>query len=560
MLVNPPESADSRLVRIYDTTLRDGSQREGISLTVQDKLRIARRLDAFGISFIEGGWPGSNPKDAEFFASAQDQEWRNALIAAFGSTRRSKVTASEDPSTLALIESGAKVCTIFGKTWTLHVTEVLRTTLDDNLAMIEDTVSYLVSQGRRVMYDAEHFFDGYAADPGYALETLRAAKRAGAEVLVLCDTNGGSLPWQIEEITRNVVGALVHPIGIHAHDDTGCAMANSLAAVRGGARHVQGTINGYGERCGNANLTVILPNLELKMGFTAVGKSRLPELVHLSNFISEIANVAPDHHMAYVGRSAFAHKGGVHVAAMRRAGTSYQHVEPELVGNQMRVVISELSGRANVLSKAEELGVSVASGTEVEALQAIKDAEARGMSYESAEASVALLLLRRKSDYQPLFRVLDYQVMVGQRQGTEPFAEAVVKVQVGNQVMHTAAEGTGPVSALDAALRKALATPYPAINQLHLADYKVRILDGTAGTASITRVLIDSRTESKEFTTAGASGNIIEASLQALVDSIEFGLLDSGVKREDALDGSVHVTPTSSSLSKPPGSSRLEVT
>lgn len=560
MLVNPPESADSRLVRIYDTTLRDGSQREGISLTVQDKMRIARRLDAFGVSFIEGGWPGSNPKDAEFFASARDQQWTSAVVAAFGSTRRSKVAAAEDPSTLALIESGAQICTIFGKTWTLHVTEVLRTTLDDNLAMIEDTVSYLVSQGRRVMYDAEHFFDGYAADPSYALETLRAAKRAGAEVLVLCDTNGGSLPWQVEEAVRTVVGTLAHPVGIHAHDDTGCAMANSLAAVRGGARHVQGTINGYGERCGNANLTVILPNLELKMGLTAVGKSRLPELVHLSNFISEIANVAPDHHMAYVGRSAFAHKGGVHVAAMRRAGTSYQHVEPELVGNQMRVVVSELSGRANVLSKAEELGVSVACGTEVEALQAIKDAEARGMSYESAEASVALLLLRRKGDYQPLFRVLDYQVMVGQRQGTEPFAEAVVKVQVGNQVMHTAAEGTGPVSALDAALRKALAMPYPAIHQLHLADYKVRILDGTAGTASITRVLIDSRTESKEFTTVGASGNIIEASLQALVDSIEFGLLDSGIKREDALDGSVHVTPTSSSLPKPPGSSRLEVT
>lgn len=560
MLLNPPELADSRLVRIYDTTLRDGSQREGMSLTVQDKMRIARRLDAFGISFIEGGWPGSNPKDAEFFARARELEWKNAVIAAFGSTRRSKVRAEEDPSTQALIESGASVCTVFGKTWTLHVTEVLRTTLDDNLAMIGDTVSYLVSRGRRVMYDAEHFFDGYAADPQYALETLRAAKRAGAEVLVLCDTNGGSLPWQIEQAVRTVVEELAHPVGIHAHDDTGCAVANSLAAVRGGARHVQGTINGYGERCGNANLTVILPNIELKMRLGTVGTSRLTELVHLSNFISEIANVAPDHHMAYVGKSAFAHKGGVHVAAMRRAGTSYQHVEPEAVGNQMRVVVSELSGRANVLSKAEELGVSVDSGAEVEALQAIKDAEARGMSYESAEASVALLLRRKNADYQPLFRVLDYQVMVGQRQGTEPFAEAVVKVQVGEQIMHTAAEGTGPVSALDAALRKALSTSYPAITQLRLADYKVRILDGSAGTASITRVLIDSQSESKEFTTAGASENIIEASLQALVDSIEYGLLDSGIKREDALDGSVHVTPTSSSLPKPPGSSRLEVT
>jgi 2-isopropylmalate synthase len=560
MLKHAPGLAASKEVRIYDTSLRDGTQREGISLTVQDKLRIARRLDAFGIHFIEGGWPGSNPKDAEFFALAKEIAWQNALLAAFGSTRRAKVPAAEDPSTLALIESAAPVCTIFGKSWNLHVTEVLRTTLDDNLAMIEDTVAFLVSRGRRVMYDAEHFFDGYAADPVYALETLRAAKRGGAEVLVLCDTNGGGVPWRIEEVTRTAVQELEHPIGIHAHDDTGCAVANSISAVRGGARQVQGTINGYGERCGNANLTVIIPNLELKMGLEAVGASHLGELVHLSNFVSELANVAPDHHMAYVGRSAFAHKGGVHVAAMRRAGESYQHVTPELVGNRMRVVVSELSGRANVLSKAEELGVTVNEGSEVEALKAIKDAESRGMAYESAEASIALMLLRRGAEYRPLFRILDYQVMVGQRQGTEPFAEAVVKVRVGNQVMHTAAEGTGPVSALDAAMRKALVATYPAITGIHLADYKVRILDGTAGTASITRVLIDSRTESKEFTTVGASSNIIEASLQALVDSIEYGLLDSGVRHEDALDGSAHVTPNSSPAGKTAGLHRAEVT
>jgi 2-isopropylmalate synthase len=560
MMKHAPEFASSRKVRIYDTSLRDGTQREGISLTAQDKLRIARRLDTFGVHFIEGGWPGSNPKDADFFARAKEMEWQHSLIAAFGSTRRAKVTAAEDPSTLALIESGAPVCTIFGKSSKLHVTEVLRASLDDNLAMIEDTVKFLVAQGRRVMYDAEHFFDGYTDDPGYAIETLRAAKRGGAEVLVLCDTNGGGLPWCIEETTRAVVGALEHPIGIHAHDDTGCAVANSLAAVRGGARQIQGTVNGYGERCGNANLTIILPNLELKMALEAVGSARLAELVHLSNFVSELANVAPDHHMAYVGKSAFAHKGGVHVAAMRRAVTSYQHVEPELVGNKMRVVVSELSGRANVLSKAEELGVTVDAGSEVQSLQAIKDAEARGMSYESAEASVALLLLRRSNGYRPLFRVLDYQVMVGQRQGTEPFAEAVVKVQVGDQVMHTAAEGTGPVSALDAALRKGLCSAYPAISGIHLADYKVRILDTAAGTASTTRVLIDSRTESKEFTTVGASENIIEASLQALLDSIEYGLLDSGVRHEDALDGSVHVTPSATPASKPMGANRVEAT
>jgi 2-isopropylmalate synthase len=368
---------------------------------------------------------------------------------------------------------------------------------------------------------------------------------------VLCDTNGGGVPWRIEEITRDSLRELNHPLGIHAHDDTGCAVANSLAAIRAGVRQVQGTLNGYGERCGNANLSVIIPNLELKMGLHAVGAEKLRELTSLAAFASEVANVAPDHHMAYVGKSAFSHKGGVHVAALRREATSYQHVVPELVGNQMRVVVSELSGRGNVLAKAEELGVEIESGQEGETLQAIKDAESRGMSYESAEASVALLITRRKQEYVPFFRIIDYQVMVGQRQGSETFAEAIVKIQVGTQIMHTAAEGTGPVSALDAALRKALVPIYPAIANIHLADYKVRILDGAQGTASVTRVLIDSRTETKEFTTVGASENIIEASLQALVDSIEYGLLDSGVRHEDALDASSFATP----ISVPPQSS-----
>lgn len=531
----PPEPSDSTVVRVYDTTLRDGTQREGISLTVQDKLKIARRLDAFGIGFIEGGWPGSNPKDVEFFERARDIEWKTSLLAAFGSTRRSKSSPEADPSTKALVDAQAPVCTIFGKTWNLHVTEVLRTSLDDNLQMIESTVSYLVSEGRRVIYDAEHFYDGYTADPIYAVETLRAAVRGGAEVITLCDTNGGGVPWRIEQATREVIAALQHPVGIHAHDDTGCAVANSLAAIRAGARQVQGTINGYGERCGNANLTILMPNIELKLGLSCLPQGRLKDLAHLSNFVAEIANVAPDHHMAYVGRSAFSHKGGIHVAAMRRTTASYQHIEPELVGNEMRVVVSELSGRGNVLSKAEELGVKVESGAELEALQAIKEAEANGLSYESAEASVALLLVRRKPDYVPYFRVLDFQVMVGQRQGSGPYAEAVVKIQVGSQILHTAAEGTGPVSALDVALRKALAPVYPAIHGIHLADYKVRILDGSHGTGSITRVLIDSRTESKEFTTVGASSNIIEASLQALLDSLEFGLADSGIRPSDAL-------------------------
>jgi len=544
MTRQPPEAPDSKLVRIYDTTLRDGTQREGISLTVQDKIKIARRLDAFGIGFIEGGWPGSNPKDAEFFERAREIEWKHSLLAAFGSTRRSKCAPEEDSSTKALVDSQAPVCTIFGKAWNLHVTEVLRTTLDDNLQMIESTVAYLRSVGRRVIYDAEHFFDGYAADPSYALETLRAAVRGGAEVVTLCDTNGGGVPWRVEQATRDVVAALEHPVGIHAHDDTGCAVANSLAAVSAGARQVQGTINGYGERCGNANLTVLIPNIELKLGLKCVPEGHLKGVAHLSNFVSEVANVAPDHHMAYVGKSAFSHKGGVHVAAMRRHSASYQHIEPELVGNEMRVVVSELSGRGNLLSKAEEWGVKVESGAELEALQAIKEAEANGLAYESAEASVAVLLMRRKPDYVPYFRVLDYQVMVGQRQGSGPYAEAVVKIQVGSQILHTAAEGTGPVSALDVALRKALAPVYPAIHDLHLADYKVRILDGAQGTGSITRVLIDSRTESKEFTTVGASANIIEASLQALLDSLEFGLIDSGVRPSDALQAPTSNMPS----------------
>ncbi len=517
-------------VVIYDTTLRDGTQREGISLTVSDKLRIAERLDAFGVGFIEGGWPGSNPKDAEFFARAREREWRTAQITAFGSTRRAGIAPEDDPSMCALIAAGTGVCTLFGKSSPLQVTEVLRTTLDENLRMIEDSVAYLASQGRRVVYDAEHFFDGYEADAAYAVETLLAAKRGGAEVLVLCDTNGGGLPWRIEEVVRDVLARVAHPLGIHAHNDTGCAVANSLAAVRAGARHVQGTINGIGERCGNANLCAVIADLELKLGLRCVPEGHLAELGELSRFVTEVANLTPDEHMPYVGRSAFAHKGGVHVAAMRRHPDAYQHIDPALVGNQMRVVVSELSGRGNVLSKAEELGVNVGAGDEVEALAAIKESEARGFSYEAAEASVALLLKRRSPDYQPLFKVADYNVMVGRRRGSENYSEAVVKVEVGEQVMLMAAEGNGPVSALDAALRKALAPFYPAVERIHLADYKVRILDGSYGTSSTTRVLIDSRDDHRSWSTVGASTNIIEASFLALVDSIEHGLTESGAR------------------------------
>ncbi|HEY2404918.1 MAG TPA: citramalate synthase [Polyangiaceae bacterium] len=525
----------SPLVQIYDTTLRDGTQREGISYTLDDKFRIAERLDAFGVAFIEGGWPGSNPKDEEFFARAREHSWKHAKITAFGSTRRAGIAPGDDPSMRALIAAGTEVCTLFGKSWTLHVSEVLRTTLDENLRMIEDSVAFLRSEGRRAIYDAEHFFDGYRADPAYALETLRAAIRGGAEVVVLCDTNGGSLPWDVEQVVRTVAEAVGHPLGIHAHDDTGCGVANSVAAVRGGARHVQGTINGYGERCGNANLSVIIPNLELKLGLRALAAGRLTEISELSHFVAEVANLSPDSHMAYVGKSAFAHKGGVHVAAMRRNADSYQHVAPELVGNQMRVVVSELSGRGNVLSKAEELGVTVSQGAELATLREIKEAEARGLSYESAEASVALLLQRKADDYVPLFEVVDYQIQVGKRRDSETFAEAMVKVRVGADILHTAAEGNGPVSALDVALRKALAPAYPAVDEIHLADYKVRILDGSDGTQAITRVLIDSRNGQHSWSTVGASANIIEASMHALVDSIEYGLIQSGAKLPESL-------------------------
>lgn len=528
-------SAEPRLeVEIYDTTLRDGSQREGISYTLEDKIRIAERLDAFGVSFIEGGWPGSNPKDLEFFARARDHAWKNAKIAAFGMTRRAGLAAEDDPNLRALVDTRTPVCTVVGKTSTLHVKEVLRTTLEENLKMIEESVAFLVAEGRRVIYDGEHFFDGYKADPDYALETLAAAKRGGAEVLVLCETNGGNLPWDVEAIVAAVAKAIAHPLGIHAHDDTGCGVANSLAAVRGGARHVQGTINGFGERCGNANLSVIIPNLELKLGARVLPPGRLAEISELSRFVADVANVTHDAHMAYVGRSAFAHKGGIHVAAMRRSEASYQHVAPELVGNTMRVVVSELSGRGAVQAKAEELGIKVVEGADVETLREIKEAEARGLAYESAEASVSLLIRRKAEDYEPLFEVLDYQVQVGKRRDSQTFAEAVVKLRVGEEILHTAAEGNGPVSALDAALRKALAPMYPAMENIHLADYKVRILDGKYGTQAITRVLIDSRDDQRSWSTVGASTNIIEASMHALVDSIEYGLIQSGATLADA--------------------------
>jgi len=512
------------MIQVYDTTLRDGTQREGISLSCNDKLRIARKLDELGVAFIEGGWPGSNPKDAEFFERARDLDWPTARIAAFGATCRAQGGPDDDANIRALLSAATPVCTVVGKSWTLHVTDVLRTTLDDNLRIIEASLAYLRAQGRRVIYDAEHFFDGYRADPAYALETLRAAVRGGAELVVLCDTNGGSLPWDVTTVVRAVKTELGHPLGIHTHNDGECAVANTLAAVREGVVQVQGTINGYGERCGNANLCAIIPDLELKLGQPCLPEGGLSRLFEVAHFVAEVANLAPDEHAAYVGKSAFAHKGGIHVAAMRRNEHSYQHIDPALVGNEMRVVVSELSGRGNLLSKAQEFGLGDESAAGVaDVLNEIKALEAKGFSFEAAEASVAIMLRRQQPGYQPPFELIDYAVNVEDRHG-RIFAEARVKVRVAGEVLHTVADGNGPVNALDAALRKALVTHYPHIADFTLADYKVRILDGANGTAAITRVLIDTQNGARRWSTVGASPNIIEASWRALADAVEYGL------------------------------------
>jgi 2-isopropylmalate synthase len=512
-------------IQIYDTTLRDGTQSEGFNLSANDKVRIAQKLDNLGVAFIEGGWPGSNPKDVEFFERAHDLPWKTAKIAAFGATCRAKGGPDDDANINALIDARTPVCTIFGKTWTLHVTDVLLTTLDDNLRIIEQSVKFLRANGKRVIYDAEHFFDGYNADNAYALETLKAAIRGGAETVVLCDTNGGTMPWEVEKIVRKVKTSNEHPFGIHTHNDSECAVVNTLVAVREGAIQVQGTINGVGERCGNANLVSIMADLELKLGKRCLPDGGLAKLTELSHFVDEVANLTPNDHLPYVGKSAFAHKGGVHVAAIRRSAQSYQHVEPEVIGNKMRVVVSDLSGRGNLLSKAEEHGLEVEGDEVIPVLNEIKELEARGFSFEAADASVAMMLKRQEMYYKPPFELIDFLVNVEHRQGRGIFAEAMVKVRVRGELLHTAADGNGPVNALDTALRKALLPHYPQLASFHLADYKVRILDSENGTKAVTRVLIDTQNGTQRWSTVGASANIIEASWLALVDSVEYGLL-----------------------------------
>jgi len=514
-----------RKITLYDTTLRDGAQRERLSFSLADKLKITEWLDRLGIDYVEGGWPGSNPKDREYFARIADLRLAHAQVTAFGSTRRTGIAVEDDVHLAALLDAQTPVITVFGKSWLLHVVEVLQTTPDENLRMIGETIRYLREGGRRVIYDAEHFFDGYRDDAAYALETLHAAAEAGAEVAVLCDTNGGTLPSEITSVLRAAGRAVDAPLGIHAHNDIETAVAGTIAAVEAGASHVQGTINGYGERCGNANLCSVIPTLQLKLGHDCLRDEQLARLSETAHAVSELANQRLDPHLAYVGSSAFAHKGGMHVDALRKDAKSYQHINPSQVGNRTRIVISELAGRSNVVHKAEEFGLALGSRDTVSSvLSQIKELEGRGFQFEGAEGSVELMIRRTETDYRPPFELVDFHVLVRGGDDGAMAAEATIKIRVGERTIHTAADGTGPVNALDAAIRKALLPVHPQLASVRLTDYKVRILDGEAGTAAQTRVLITSSDGARSWSTVGCSDNIIEASWIALVDALEYAL------------------------------------
>ena len=523
------------MITIYDTTLRDGAQSEGVNFTVRDKLKIAELLDEFGVTTIEGGWPGSNPKDVAFFEQAKKLRLKHAQIAAFGSTCKPKSTPATDPNIRALLEADTPVVTVVGKSWTRHVKQVLRVSGDKNLNLIEKSLAYLAKAKREVIFDAEHFFDGYFADPDYALATLAAAVNGGATTLVLCDTNGGMLPWQVDEIVRAVQAHVDVEVGCHMHNDTGCGVANSMAALHAGCTHVQGTVNGIGERCGNADLLAIAANIELKIGRHVLPRRRLKHLTGLSRQVSEIANMPHPTHAPFVGRSAFAHKGGIHVAAIQRDDGSYEHVDPAAVGNVRRVVVSELSGKGNVRQKLREFGLTDADEQLVPAmLEQIKALENRGFAFEAAEASLELMIRRQRPGYRPFFELIDFMIVVEHRDKRGLLAEANTKLRVGEKTFHTAAEGVGPVDAMDHALRKALRETYPDVDTLRLIDYKVRILDSDQATGAITRVLVDTSDGQDTWTTVGASANIIEASWQAVRDGLEFGLMKLKAGRKSA--------------------------
>ncbi|MFC2005278.1 citramalate synthase [Chloroflexota bacterium] len=521
-------------VQLYDTTLRDGAQSEGISFSLVDKLHIAQKLDEMGIHYIEGGWPGSNPKDAEFFDKARALSLTTAQIAVFGSTRRAGLKPEEDKNLVMLVDAGAAVATIVAKSSDEQVSQILATTLEENLSMISDSVRFLKEHRLTVFLDAEHFFDGFKSNPEYSLRCLTVAVESGADCLVLCDTNGGVLPDEITRAVKTAKKLTSVPLGIHVHDDGGLAVANTLAAVNAGVTHVQGTINGYGERCGNANLCSIIPDLKLKMGIDCVTDEQLAKLTEVSHYISEAANLVPDPFLPYVGTSAFSHKAGYHVAGITKWADSYQHIDPALVGNRQRAVVSELSGKRNISYKAKELGIDLSSRAKEaqKVLEQIKQLESRGFQYENAEASFELLLHRARPDYKSPFELVDYMVVVEKKRRLptpknqeEMLAEAMVKVSVNTEVIHTVAEGNGPVNALDQALRKALLQFYPSLATVKLIDYKVRILEESIGTESQVRVLLESSDGIEGWTTVGSSTNIIEASWMALADSVEYWLV-----------------------------------
>jgi 2-isopropylmalate synthase len=514
-------------IKIYDTTLRDGTQGESVAFSVVDKLRVARKLDEFGVDYIEGGWPGSNEKDVEFFHRAASQTWDHAKIAAFGSTALAKNQPDQDPNLQALLDAETPVVTIFGKSWDFHVHAALRIPLNQNCELIRASVAHLKSKGREVIYDAEHFFDGFRANPEYALQTLRSAEEGGADLITLCDTNGGSLPLQIQDAIGRVQAIIKLPLGIHCHNDSELAVANTLAAVRSGIVHVQGTMNGYGERCGNANLCSILPNLELKMGYETVGPKRLELLSNASRFISQIANLPHRKDLPFVGKSAFAHKGGVHVSAVIRDAATYEHIAPESVGNSRRVLVSELSGRSNLLFKAREMGLKIAEQEEKlkPALNRIKKLENEGYEFEAAEASIRVLMETALNGEKEFFVIDNFRVNTDMHRTGEVTSEATVKIRVGDKFVHTVAEGDGPVHALDKALRLALNQFFEPLRKVQLTDYKVRVLEGSQGTGSKVRVHIQQTDGEESWTTVGVSENILEASYLALADGIRYKLL-----------------------------------
>ncbi|MGI5911687.1 MAG: citramalate synthase [Syntrophomonadaceae bacterium] len=520
-------------ILIYDTTLRDGSQGEGISFSVDDKIKIAQKLDYLGVSYIEGGWPGSNPKDLEFFKLAQKLNLQNARIVAFGSTRKPGITVKQDSNVRALLESGAKTVTLVGKAWDFHVIRALETSLEENLNMIRETISYLKDKGLEVIFDAEHFFDGYKNNQDYTLQVLDAAQKGGADWLVLCDTNGGTMPWELGAIVEKVHSQFKKPLGLHVHNDSGCAVSNSLIAVRNGCTQIQGTVNGYGERCGNTDICSVIPNLELKMGLSCLPAGNLKRLSEVSHYIGEIANMPHYNNQPFVGHGAFAHKGGIHVSALLKDSLTYEHINPEEVGNHRRVLVSELSGLSNLLYKAKELNIDVNTydAETRKLIKQIKELENQGFQFEGADASLELFLRKAFGQYEEFFQLKNLKIILEKNESYNTSAEAMIKVQIGDDTIHTVAEGDGPVNALDNSLRKALTEVYPEISQMHLSDYKVRVLNGNDGTAAKVRVLIDSADQSDKWSTVGVSENIIEASWQALADSFSYQLLKQRGKK-----------------------------